>query len=209
MSGKAPTRRTRLAPDERRARLLAAAAAEFASRGYDAASLRAIATGAGVTTPIVYDHFGSKAGLYAAVAQEAATSLNASWTTPQGETPEEIFRAMVESIFAWIEAFPHGWRIIFAEPPSDPAVAEVLAVGQADASAAIAHALAAFSVAPPPGLDAARGHAAYAEAMKWAVNGLAAWWWEHRDVPKDTVVAVATDVLWRGLADLTDQKEHP
>lgn len=38
---------------------------------------------------------------------------------------------------------------------------------------------------------------------KTAVNGLAAWWWEHRDIPRETVIEIATNLMWRGLADMT------
>jgi len=48
--------------------LLEAAKAEFADRGYEAASTRDILRAAGVTAPVLYHHFGNKAGLYQAVA---------------------------------------------------------------------------------------------------------------------------------------------
>lgn len=203
MSGSTPPR-TRLPADERRARVLTAAAAEFASRGYDGSSLRAIAAGAGVTTPVIYDHFGSKAELYAAVAEQQATALNASWTAPAGDTPRELVAATFESIFGWIETHPEGWRIIFADPPKDAAVAAALRAGQVEASAALTR---IFGELPdldlPAGLEPVLAHGAYAEMAKTAVNGLAAWWWEHRDVPRETVIEIATNLMWRGLADMT------
>jgi AcrR family transcriptional regulator len=55
--------------DGRRA-LLDAARVEFAARGYAATSVRDILARAGLTPPALYHHFGSKAGLYAAVAAE-------------------------------------------------------------------------------------------------------------------------------------------
>lgn len=184
--------------------MLAAAAAEFAARGYDGASLRAIAAGAGVTTPVVYDHFGSKADLYAQVAERQASSLNAFWVPPTGSTARDLVAASLESIFGWVEAHPEGWRIIFAEPPNDPAVAAALRVGQDDASAALTHLFASMpDLEIPPGLDPALAHSAYAEMAKTAVNGLAAWWWDHRDVPRETVVALATGLVWGGIAGLT------
>jgi AcrR family transcriptional regulator len=47
--------------------LLDAGKAEFAQRGYEAASTREILRQAGVTAPVLYHHFGSKAGLFQAV----------------------------------------------------------------------------------------------------------------------------------------------
>ncbi len=51
-----------------RDRLLAVALGEFAERGFDAAVTRAITDAAEVTAPVLYHHFGSKAGLFEAVA---------------------------------------------------------------------------------------------------------------------------------------------
>jgi len=53
--------------------ILACATREFLDKGYDGASLRAIATGAGTTTSSIYTRFGDKAGLFdALVAPHAA-----------------------------------------------------------------------------------------------------------------------------------------
>lgn len=189
---------------ERRSRLLAAAAAEFARHGYGGASLRTIAASAGVTTPVVYDHFASKAELYATVAQQQADSLLARWAEPPRGSAEDVLRATVDSIFGWIEDHPDGWRILFADTPGDPLVAATLSAVQARASAALAEIFAALpALDHPVDLRRERADAAFAEASKSAVNGLAAWWWHNRDLPRETVVALAADLLWRGLGDIT------
>jgi len=53
-----------------RDRLLEAALTEFARRGYDGAVTRDILDAASVTAPSLYHHFGSKAGLFTAVAEQ-------------------------------------------------------------------------------------------------------------------------------------------
>jgi len=50
--------------------LLTAARQEFAHRGYAAARMREVVNAAGASFPTLYHHFGSKAGLYAAVAEQ-------------------------------------------------------------------------------------------------------------------------------------------
>lgn len=55
-------------PTAVRQALLDAAKVEFAERGYEAASTREILRRAGVTAPVLYHHFGNKAGLFRAVA---------------------------------------------------------------------------------------------------------------------------------------------
>lgn len=67
-------------PARTRARILEAALAEFRDRGYERAGLRRIAAAARVTTGAVYNHFGSKEGLFDALVGESAAELVAAWT---------------------------------------------------------------------------------------------------------------------------------
>lgn len=60
-----------------RDRLLRAGLAEFSQRGYAGASLAPICAAAGVTKPTLYHFFGSKAGLFAALAKEMGEPLSA------------------------------------------------------------------------------------------------------------------------------------
>ncbi|HEX6677787.1 MAG TPA: TetR/AcrR family transcriptional regulator [Actinomycetes bacterium] len=62
-----------------RAALLAAAAEEFARHGPKGARIQAIVQRAGVNERMIYHHFGSKDGLYAAVLQEQADGLVQAW----------------------------------------------------------------------------------------------------------------------------------
>ena len=67
-------------PARTRARILEAALAEFRDRGYERTGLRRIAAAARVTTGAVYNHFGSKEGLFDALVGESAAELMAAWT---------------------------------------------------------------------------------------------------------------------------------
>ncbi|MEM9190546.1 MAG: helix-turn-helix domain-containing protein, partial [Myxococcota bacterium] len=64
-------------PEGVRARALEAAIQEFAERGYETGSLRAIARRAGVSQPLISYHFGSKEELWNAVKQEVVQRANA------------------------------------------------------------------------------------------------------------------------------------
>jgi AcrR family transcriptional regulator len=68
----APARRIRLTAEQRRESLLAAATEVFATAGYQAGKVADIAARAGVTEPVVFQNFGSKAALYAAVLDRVA-----------------------------------------------------------------------------------------------------------------------------------------
>jgi TetR/AcrR family transcriptional regulator len=66
------------APAPSRARILAVAREEFASRGFKAARLQDIAERAGLTHPTLLYHFGSKEGLYSAVIEDAVADWAAT-----------------------------------------------------------------------------------------------------------------------------------
>jgi AcrR family transcriptional regulator len=204
MSG---TTRIRLSADQRRARLFTAAAAEFGAHGYGGASLRAIAASAGVTTPVIYDHFASKAELYSAVAWQLADDLLAHWSKVVEGSAEDVLRATIGAIFGWAEANPDGWRILFADVPSDPVVAATQVAILDRAVKAVAAAIARFSPQDHVAtLEAPRAAAAFAEMAMSAVNGLVAWWWHNPDVPRATVAALAGDLLWHGLEGITQMQ---
>src|SRR5918997_3007368 len=68
-------RAARMPKDQRRAQLLDAANAVFTSRGYHAAAMDDIAEAAGVSKPVLYQHFPSKLDLYLALLDASCDSL--------------------------------------------------------------------------------------------------------------------------------------
>lgn len=190
--------------------ILAAARTVFADAGYDRASMRAVAKGAGITTPVLYDHFASKADLYAALVEAEADALIGTWeregeAVPDGSV-ERLFRQTIGTIFDWIAANEAGWRIIFLDTPGDPAVAEAHRKRQERATAVLA---AQFARVPElhlsVALDRDRADGFLAEAAKWTVNAIAVWWWANRDLTREQLVELTADLLWRGLSQVTGE----
>ncbi|MBO0832182.1 MAG: TetR/AcrR family transcriptional regulator [Actinobacteria bacterium] len=72
------TRRTRLPAAERRETILRAAAEVFAQAGYRSGKVSDVADRVGVTEPVIFQNFGSKAALFAAVLERAAASARRS-----------------------------------------------------------------------------------------------------------------------------------
>jgi AcrR family transcriptional regulator len=68
----APPRRTRLTAEQRRESILNAATEVFAAAGYRAAKVSDVAARIGVSEPVIFQNFGSKEALYAAVLDRAA-----------------------------------------------------------------------------------------------------------------------------------------
>jgi AcrR family transcriptional regulator len=72
------TRRTRLTAGQRRETILEAATEVFAASGYRAGKVSDVAARIGVTEPVIFQNFGSKAALFAAVLDRLAGDVRAS-----------------------------------------------------------------------------------------------------------------------------------
>jgi len=102
-------RPARAAAADSRARLLTAAAAEFAARGFAGGSVDRIARSARVNKAMIYYHFTSKAALYREILREMfdAVATRVGQTAHSGMDPADKIRAFVAAIAAEAEARPH------------------------------------------------------------------------------------------------------
>jgi len=210
-SGEEPTRRRRLPAAQRRRLVLDAATRAFAERGYEGASIGQIAQAAGVVASVVYDHFGSKRELYLELLQDAGQALIERTTQPvPAGSAEELFTANVGSFYRFVEDHPFVWRMIFRDPPADAEIAAAHRDIQHRASAAIATLVGTVRPGEPvvPGVPRDLADAMIAEGIKAINNALAAWWYEHREIPREQVWAVARALLWTGLGQLADPPDE-
>jgi AcrR family transcriptional regulator len=195
----------RLRGDLRRERILEAATQVFAEQGYDRASFGAIAELAGVTRPVVYDHFNSKEQLHLLLLERERDRILehvAGELTADGPPEERVARAL-DAFFAYVEAHPYAWRMLFRETAGDSETATAQRRIQAEAHLAVASMLAS-----EPGSRIARGRGKelrlHMLAALWgsATNGLARWWYDRREVPRAAIVAACMDALWLGVERL-------
>ena len=196
-------RRRRLSAEERRERILEAALEAFAERGYRDASMAAIAMKAGITPAVIYDHFGSKAELHLTLMETKAQNLLLAVGTAVAEAPDDLYARMhagVDAFFAFVEQQNFAWWILFRDPPGDPKLAKAHAEIQRNATLGIA-ALLRESV--PRNLlrrkNAERDLEMFAQLLRTAQNGLAAWWYDHREVPREALVDRVVEFCWLGL----------
>jgi len=100
-----------------RQRLLAAAAAEFAARGFAGASVDRIAKAAHVNKAMIYYHFKSKAALYREILHDmfAAVAARVAAVDASPADPADKIRAFVDAIATAAEARPHFPPIWFRE----------------------------------------------------------------------------------------------
>ena len=108
------TRRgNRLPRHERRRQLLDAALAVFVSRGYHAAAMDEIAERAGVSQPVLYQHFPGKLELYLALLDQSVDNLLESVRDALGSTTDNKQRVAATlaptSSSWWARARRSGW----------------------------------------------------------------------------------------------------
>ena len=103
-------------PNGKRTRdnILDAARAVFAEKGFSGANVNEIVARAGTTKPMVYYHFGSKEGLFAAVLEHVYTGMREIEASLRVETlPAEVaMRRLVEVTFDYHAAHPDWVRLI-------------------------------------------------------------------------------------------------
>jgi AcrR family transcriptional regulator len=192
-----PAVRRRLPRAEREQQLVDVAQAVFSERGFREASMDEIALRAGVTKPILYDHFGSKDGLVAACIRRAGAQLLTSITAAvdSAEGPADVLRAGFAGFFSFIESHGQGWFTLMGESAVVGEAAEALEAIRRDQAAYVARTLATDF----PHLRSEEV-GVFAEAIIGACERIALW---RRDVQAVTVEEAAASLValvWSGLS---------
>src|SRR6476659_3471388 len=199
-------RSTRLPRHERRRQLLDAALEVFVSQGYHAAAMDEIAERAGVSKPVLYQHFPGKLELYLALLDTQAEMLSRAVQEALAATDDNRQRihGVLSAYFSFAarEGADGAFRLIFeTDLGNEPAVrARVEAVSEKTMKAV------ADTVAGDTGLDRAR-----AELLSTALTGaaqVAARWWLDRDRPisQEQAIFLLESLLWRGISNFPRQE---
>jgi AcrR family transcriptional regulator len=130
----------RLPAEQRRRQLLDVACQQFATRGFHTTSMDDVAAAAGVTKPVLYQHFPSKRALFTELLDDVGHSLITELTTATSaahsgrERVEEGFAAY----FRFVTGNEAAFRVLFgASARNDPEFAEIVERVLDDAADAI------------------------------------------------------------------------
>lgn len=189
--------------------ILEAAREAFADGGYHRTSLDAVAERAGVSKALIYEHFASKRDLHAAMLEAHVTELLArvGAALAAAEPGEERMHAGADEFFRFLEE-RRGAAAIMLRNTGDPDVAEWFARLREQIGAAIVTLMTegiSDSLADDPGLRVQIEM--IAQQQIGAIQSLADWWGEHREVPRERLVAAVMDLFWVGL-DRVSQGER-
>ncbi|MBW8481305.1 TetR/AcrR family transcriptional regulator [Actinomadura parmotrematis] len=191
-------RGTRLPRLARRRQLLGAAQEVFVAQGYHAAAMDEIAERAGVSKPVLYQHFPGKLELYLALLEEHAEALVKAVRDALGSTQDNKLRvqASMQAFYDFVAGDGEAYRLVFESDLRN--VAPVRArVDRANQQCAemIAQVIAEDTDAPPD--------EAYLLGM--GLVGMAEvsaryWLGQHRSIPKDTAESIIARLAWRGIS---------
>ena len=191
--------RVRMTGSERRHQLINIARSLFAERGYESTSIEEVAHRAGVSKPVVYEHFGGKEGLYAVVVDREMSALLDGITS---SLTNNRYRPRVErvvlALLTYVEERTYGFRLLLRDSPASISSGTYSSLIN-DAVNQVASILAGDFTRR--GLDPELAPL-YAQALVGSVTMTAQWWVEAREPSKEVVAAHLVNMMWNGLINL-------
>ena len=188
----------RLRAAERRAQLLGVARRLFARDGYRGASMESIAEAAGVTKPVLYQHFSSKRALYSALLANDLGRLTQELETAfsQAGDNEERLRRGFGAYFGFVDRHEDAFRLLFTEALGlDADFQRQVTEFRRWVAARVARIIAAEA-----GLDPPRARA-LAAAIVGMAEGAAGWWLdERRPLEPGELADELAALAWKGFA---------
>jgi AcrR family transcriptional regulator len=191
-------RGTRLPRRARRNQLLGAAQEVFVAQGYHAAAMDDIAERAGVSKPVLYQHFPGKLDLYLALLDQHCESLLQSVRTALASTSDNKLRvaATMDAYFAYVEDEGGAFRLVFeSDLTNEAAVRERVDRVTLQCAEAICEVIAEDTGLPrDEAMLLAVGLGGYSQvvARYWLATG--------STVAREKAVELLTSLAWRGIA---------
>lgn len=187
--------RPRLSAKQRRAQLVEVASTLFAEHGYHSLSMEQLAEAAGVSKPVLYQHFPSKRDLYLALLRNAVGELDAQVRKAlQGTTSNrERVRGAISTYLDFVE--DRHFRLLFTTAELSAAdVRETIEGGMTGIAQTVATLIATdASLSPRAAEFLASG------LIGLAIDG-ARWWAGQQDLEKGEAVRLLSQLAWRGLS---------
>ncbi|MEW2357227.1 MULTISPECIES: TetR/AcrR family transcriptional regulator [Thermomonosporaceae] len=191
-------RGTRLPRLARRRQLLGAAQEVFVAQGYHAAAMDEIAERAGVSKPVLYQHFPGKLELYLALLDEHAEALVKTVRDALESTSDNKLRvqASMRAFYDFVAGDGEAYRLVFESDLRNvaPVRARVERANQQCAEM-IARVIAEDTDAPSD-----EAHLLGMGLVGMAEVSARYWLSQHRAIPKDTAEKIIARLAWRGIS---------
>jgi AcrR family transcriptional regulator len=201
----------RMPRDQRRAQLLETASQVFSSKGYHAAGMDEIADAAGISKPVLYQHFPSKLDLYLALLDTACERLVEVVEEALASTEHNADRvvATMGAFYDFVNTASGQFRFVFeSDLTADGEVQKRLWRVNNEIADAISAVIAEETGLPP---DRAKLLAislvgvAQVSARYWVLGGT------KKHIALEEAKHLVSNLAWRGLSGfpLTDHERHP
>jgi len=196
--------RGRMSGKERRAQLVDVGRRLFAEKGLEGTSVEEIAAKAGVSKPVVYEHFGGKEGLYAVVVdREMARLLDGVTGALTGGHPRELLEQAAFALLDYIENHADGFRILVRDSGVGTSTGTFASL-ISDIATQVEHILGSEFKAR--GFDP-KFAPMYSQMLVGMVALTGQWWLDARRPKKAEVAAHLVNLSWNGLSGLEPRPE--
>ncbi len=192
-------KKTKLSAAERRAQLLLVGRAVFAKYGYEATSMDEIAQDAGVSKPLIYEHFGGKEGLYAVIVDRETEALIARiFGSISKGSPRARWEGAVLAMMHYAAEQPDGFAVLTRDPPNGrPGRGITTVIGETGD-----HLRSIFEQAFEHAGFEPTFSLLYAHALIGMVVQATQWWVENQDMPMEEAARHVAAISWMGLRHL-------
>jgi AcrR family transcriptional regulator len=191
-------RGNRLPRHERRRQLLDAALEVFVARGYHAAAMDEIAERAGVSKPVLYQHFPGKLDLYLALLDESVDTLVETVRDALRSNPDNKQRvaATFGAYFEYVGEQGQAYRLVFeSDLSNETAVRDRLDRGQRECAAMVSQV-----VREDAGLSEEEARL-LSVGMVGMAQVTARYWLSTRDqIPREAAEQLVARLAWRGIS---------
>jgi AcrR family transcriptional regulator len=200
MSSSAARPRVRMTGTQRREQLLDIGRELFGQKGYEATSIEEIAARADVSKPVVYEHFGGKDGLYAAVVDremhQVLDDFASALAAPGG--PRELLERAALALLSYIEGHSDGFRVLTRDAPVVSGVSTYSSL-IGEVARQVEHILGRQF--DSRGFDP-RLAQLYSQALVGMVSLVGQWRLDDRSLDKERVAAHLVNLSYNGLSNL-------
>jgi AcrR family transcriptional regulator len=191
---------------ERREQLLDIGRRLFAERGFEGTSIEEIAAKAGVSKPVVYEHFGGKEGLYAVVVdREVDRLLTMATGMLDGANTLPKFEGAAVRLLKYIEDNADGFRILVRDSPPGSGTG-TFGTLLSDIAGQVEYIVADYLSARGQDRNLAP---MYAQMLVGMVAFTGQWWLDARHPDLETVAAHLINLAWNGLSRLESEPSIP
>ena len=190
-------RSARLPRSARRRQLLGAAQEVFVAQGYHSAAMDEIAERAGVSKPVLYQHFPGKLDLYVALLEEHADAMVEAVRTALASTSDNKARvdATIEAYFRFVDEDGGAFRLLFeSDLTNQPAVRERVE----GTTLACAEAISGV-ISDDTGLPAEQARLLAVGLVGMAQVAARFWLSEDGSIPRDAAARLLGGLSWRGI----------